>query len=76
MQPLYQDVCALWQEEGQPDFIVSPGDIVQSGSPENYALARLTLADRFGSIPFYPGIGNHEYHRERAEDRLTRYARL
>lgn len=61
---------ALWEKEGFPDFTVSPGDIVQTGAPENYQLAKQDLAAHLGSVPFYPGIGNHEFHREHAEDTL------
>lgn len=70
LAPMFQDIRSLWQEEGYPDFAVSPGDIVHAGSPENYALARSDLAFHLGRVPFYRGIGNHEYHREHAEDRL------
>jgi hypothetical protein len=70
LAPMFQDIHTLWQVEGPPDFAVSPGDIVHAGSPENYALVRNDLAAQLEGVPFYPGIGNHEYHRERAEDRL------
>jgi len=70
LTPLFQDVRSLWAIEGPPDFTVSPGDIVQTGTPENYRLAQQVLAAQLGSILFYPGIGNHEYHREHSEDTL------
>lgn len=70
LAPLFQDVRPLWQDEGVPAFVVSPGDIVHTGAPQNYQLAQSELLAALGNIPFYPGIGNHEYHRERAGDTL------
>jgi hypothetical protein len=61
-------VRELWLDEGAPAFCVSPGDIVDTGAPENYTLARNDLATQLGSIPFYPGIGNHEFHREHRDE--------
>lgn len=61
METMFEDVRRVWQAEGQPAFCVSPGDIVNSGGEQNYALARRELAAQLGDIPFYPGIGNHEY---------------
>jgi 3',5'-cyclic AMP phosphodiesterase CpdA len=68
--PMFQDVRTLWLEEGAPAFCVSPGDIVDTGAPENYRLAKKDLAAQLGGIPFYPGIGNHEFHPESCEDRI------
>ena len=70
MAPMFQDLRTLWREEGLPAFCVSPGDIVDTGAPENYKLAKLDLAAQLGNIPFYPGIGNHEFHPESRADTL------
>lgn len=70
MAPLFQDVHSLWLDEGTPAFCVSPGDIVDTGAPENYRLAKKDLAAQLGNIPFYPGIGNHEYHPDRKDDTI------
>ncbi len=70
LAPMFQDLRSLWQEAGTPAFVVSPGDVVQTGAPENYRLAQRELVQNLGDVPFYPGIGNHEYHRERAGDTL------
>lgn len=68
LAPMFQDLRSLWMDEGTPAFCVSPGDIVDTGAPENYKLAKMDLAAQLGMVPFYPGIGNHEYHAERRED--------
>lgn len=60
LSPMFRDLRSLWLKEGAPTFCVSPGDIVEVGTPENYQLARQELAAQLGKIPFYPGIGNHE----------------
>ena len=70
MAPMFQDVNSLWLDEGFPAFCVSPGDIVDTGAPQNYKLAKLDLGAQLGKIPFYPGIGNHEYHPEGKEDTI------
>ncbi len=70
LAPMFEDVRTLWRHEGSPAFCVSPGDIVDTGAPENYQLAKMNLAAQLGNIPFYPGIGNHEFHRESREDTL------
>ena len=70
LAPMFEDTRALWLAEGAPAFCVSPGDIVDTGAPENYTLAKRDLAAQLGNIPFYPGIGNHEFHRERKDDRI------
>ena len=41
---------------------VSPGDLVETCLPENHRLAKSSLEAYLGHIPFYSGIGNHEYH--------------
>lgn len=68
LQIMYRDLRALWSEEGTPAFCVSPGDIVEISSPENYELAKKELTSFLGNIPFYPGIGNHELWSENEED--------
>lgn len=68
MAPMFKDLRALWLVEGPPAFCVAPGDIVDTGAPENYKLAKRDLAAQLGNIPFYPGIGNHEFHPESRED--------
>src|SRR5579864_4764832 len=70
LAPMFEDVRALWLDEGAPAFCVSPGDIVDDGAPESYTLARKDLAAQLGDVPFYPGIGNHEFHREIRDDML------
>src|SRR5712691_12239996 len=67
---MFEDVRSLWRDEGTPAFCVSPGDIVDTGAPENYKLAKMDLAAQLGKVPFYPGIGNHEFHRESRTDIL------
>lgn len=64
LAPMFQDLRSLWLDEGAPAFCVSPGDIVDTGAPQNYMLAKNDLRAQLGNIPFYPGIGNHEYHPE------------
>lgn len=68
--PMFQDLRQLWLEDGNPAFCVSPGDIVDTGAPENYRLAKLDLKAQLGNIPFYAGIGNHEYHAESRADTI------
>ena len=70
LELVFQDVRSLWRTEGLPAFCVLPGDIVDKGSPQNYRLAKQDLAAQLGSIPFYPGIGNHKYQPENKEDVL------
>jgi len=65
---MFQDLRSLWLNEGSPAFCVAPGDIVDTGALENYKLAKRDLAAQLGNIPFYPGIGNHEFHAENKED--------
>jgi len=61
MAALFEDMQAVWREEGQPAFCVSPGDIVDRGAGRNYERAKKELQKYLGAMPFYPGIGNHEY---------------
>jgi len=70
LAPMFEDLGALWLAEGPPAFCVSPGDIVDTGAIENYKLAKRDLAAQLGNIPFYPGIGNHEFHPESKDDTL------
>ncbi|HVB74174.1 MAG TPA: metallophosphoesterase [Ktedonobacteraceae bacterium] len=70
LAPMFEDIRVLWLDEGAPAFCVAPGDIVDTGAPENYTLAKIDLAAQLGNIPMYPGIGNHEYHRESREDTI------
>lgn len=58
----------VWRQEGIPEFFVVPGDIVDRGGLENYKLAKNDLLAQLGNVPFYPGIGNHEYQPDIAED--------
>lgn len=67
MVQLFADLQDVWHQEGRPAFCVSPGDIVERGSPANYRLARAELARYLGDLPFYPGLGNHEYYPEEGE---------
>ncbi|MBV9257224.1 MAG: metallophosphoesterase [Ktedonobacteraceae bacterium] len=71
LAPMFEDLQALWQEEGKPAFCVSPGDMVETCAPENYRLARIRLESQLGIIPFYAGIGNHEYYGPEGEDPET-----
>ena len=69
MAPMFKDLRLLWLDEGPPAFCVAPGDIVDTGAPENYKLAKRDLAAQLGNVSFYPGIGNHEFHPESREDK-------
>src|SRR5260370_41397633 len=62
LAPLFEDLHEIWQQEGIPSFCVSPGDLVERGTVENYQVAKASLAKQLGNVPFYPGIGNHEYY--------------
>ncbi len=61
---MFRDLRSLWSREGSPAFCVSPGDIIEMSSPENYALAKKELENHLGKVPFYPGLGNHEFYAE------------
>jgi len=61
LAPLFEDLHEIWLQEGRPSFCVSPGDLVERGTVENYQLAKASLAKQLGNVPFYVGIGNHEY---------------
>jgi 3',5'-cyclic AMP phosphodiesterase CpdA len=70
MTQMFTDLHTVWQKEGPPAFCVSPGDIVDTGAPAHYALAKRELAAQLGAIPLYQGIGNHEFHPDGPEDSL------
>lgn len=67
MEQMFADLHTLWRQEGRPAFCVSPGDVVERGAPANYQLARTELARYLGDLPFYPGLGNHEYYPDDGE---------
>lgn len=64
---MFQDLRTLWSNKGSPAFCVSPGDIIEMSTPENYQLAKRQLTALLGKIPFYPGLGNHELYAENGE---------
>lgn len=68
MKQLFADLHMVWQQEGKPAFCVSPGDIVDKGAAVNYALAQQELVAYLGDLPFYPGIGNHEFQPDGKDD--------
>ncbi len=68
LAPMFEDLCALWQEEGRPAFCVSPGDLIETCALENYTTVTKALAEKLADIPFYPGVGNHEYYGPDGED--------
>lgn len=70
MTRMFEDLHTLWQQEGLPAFCVSPGDLVDKGAPQHYALAKHVLSQQLGMVPVYPGIGNHEFQPDSAEDTL------
>jgi hypothetical protein len=65
---MFDDLHDIWQREGQPAFCVSPGDLVETGASADYEVAHMTLLQQMGEVPFYPGIGNHEYFSLQGED--------
>lgn len=67
---MFADVHTIWREEGIPTFCVAPGDLVDKGASQHYALAKREIAAQLGNIPFYPGIGNHEYQPDGPDDIL------
>ncbi|GAC1464177.1 MAG: hypothetical protein NVS4B11_38940 [Ktedonobacteraceae bacterium] len=68
MHTMFEDIHTVWDTEGFPAFCVAPGDIVDTGHAANYALAKRELTIQLGSMPFYPGIGNHEYQPETLQE--------
>lgn len=73
---MFDDLHALWQQERKPAFCVSPGDIVESGISENYQLAHTALLQQMAGVPFYPGIGNHEFYSPQREDSKQKVERF
>ncbi len=67
LSPMFSDLRLLWSEEGVPAFCVSPGDIIEMNTPGNFQLAKKQLTTLLGKIPFYPGLGNHEFYTENTE---------
>ena len=67
LAPMFRDLRSLWSREGLPAFCISPGDIVEMSTPENYELAKKELENHLGKTPFYPGVGNHELYAESDE---------
>jgi hypothetical protein len=61
MSRMFRDLRQLWEGEGRPAFCVSPGDIVEMAGPEHYQLACQELRRQLDPVPFYPGLGNHEF---------------
>ncbi len=70
IERMFRDIQAVWAAEGPPAFCVAPGDIVDKGAPVHYALAKSELARQLADIPLYPGIGNHEFQPDGAQDDL------
>jgi len=67
LAPMFTDLRSLWAVEGTPAFCVSPGDIIELSTPENFQLAKKQITSLLGEIPFYPGLGNHELYSENSE---------
>lgn len=70
MTQMFDDLHSLWQQEGLPAFCVAPGDLVDKGAPQHYALAKRVLSEQLGTVPLYPGLGNHEFQPDGPEDLL------
>ncbi len=68
LAPMFEDLHALWQEDGRPAFCVSPGDLIETCALENYTTVTKALAEELPNMPFYPGVGNHEYFALNGED--------
>ena len=67
LAPMFTDLRSLWVEEGTPAFCVSPGDIIELNTPENFQLAKKQMTTLLREISFYPGLGNHELYSEYSE---------
>lgn len=65
---MFNDLHDIWQREGEPAFCVSPGDLVETCASADHQIAHTTLLQQMAQIPFYPGVGNHEYSSPRGED--------
>ncbi|GHO44126.1 metallophosphoesterase family protein [Ktedonospora formicarum] len=70
LQYMYDDLRLLWEEK-RPAFCVSPGDIVDTCALENHQFARQQIEAELFGVPFYPGVGNHEYYGPDGEDLAT-----
>lgn len=68
MAQMFDDLQTVWREERRPAFCVFPGDLVERGAVRNYELAKKELTTYLSDMPFYPGIGNHEYLPEEDEN--------
>jgi len=58
---MFDDLQTLWRLGERPVFCASPGDLVETCARENYDLAKTSLNSQLADMPFYPGVGNHEY---------------
>jgi 3',5'-cyclic AMP phosphodiesterase CpdA len=65
---MFADLHDIWQQEGEPAFCASAGDQIDTCAREDYTLAQGVLTRELGAIPFYPCVGNHEYHGPGGED--------
>src|SRR5436305_3195586 len=65
---MFDDLHDIWQREGNPAFCVSPGDLVETCASADYQVAHTTLLTQMAEVPFYPGVGNHEYWSPHDED--------
>jgi hypothetical protein len=65
---MFSDLHDLWQQEGPPAFCVSPGDLVETCASKDHQIAHDTLLQHMAGVPFYPGVGNHEYYSPYNED--------
>ena len=61
---MLDDLNWLWwpENEGEPAFCISPGDVIEKGTVENYELAQREIQMNLSEIPFIAGIGNHEFY--------------
>jgi calcineurin-like phosphoesterase family protein len=68
LAPMFDDLHDIWEREGKPAFCVSPGDLVETCASADYQIAHTTLLQQMAEVPFYPGVGNHEYFCLHSED--------
>ncbi len=71
LAPMFEDLKTLWEAEGKPAFCVSPGDLIETCALENYTTAITALTQKLEGVPFYPGVGNHEFMATNGEDPAT-----